>query len=58
MKLTPKQLEQIKQNLAWCVKRFPSAVYGTIYVTDEMPLIHSCVSVMQNAFKQLITGRK
>lgn len=58
MKLTPKQHEQIKRNLAWCAKKFPYAVYDTIYVTDEMPLIHSCVSVMQNAFKQLITGRK
>lgn len=59
MKITPKHREQIKRNLAQCAKRFPSAVYDMIHVTgDEMPLINSCVSVMQGAFKQLITGRK
>lgn len=59
MKITPKHREQINRSLAWCAKRLPYAIHDMIHVTgDEMPLINSCVSVMQHAFKQLITGRK
>lgn len=59
MKITPKHREQINRSLAWTAKRLPYAVHDVIRATkDEMPLINSCVSVMQGAFKQLITGRK